>query len=184
MALQGLIAARLCGLPVVLDWSENFPALVKAIGRQKLSHILNHPLIVRQLEAVCLRMADAVWVVERGNSERVRAIRGSARKLDGADDVRMISNYPLLGDVAPFDVSARPGECGELRAVFIGKIDNLRGLDMVVRALSRPPARSVRLTVIGDGFDLPRIRELAAEGVGDRIASSDGCRTRRFMRIS
>ena len=58
-----------------------------------------------------------------------------------------------------------------MRAVFIGKIDNLRGLDMVVRALSRPPARSVRLTVIGDRFDLPRIRALAAEeGVGERIS--------------
>jgi Glycosyl transferase 4-like domain len=54
LALQGVLAARVAGLPVVLDQSENFPALVKAIGRQKLSHVLNHPRIVRQLEAVCL----------------------------------------------------------------------------------------------------------------------------------
>ena len=172
LALLGVVAARACGLPVVLDWSENFPALVKAIGRQKLAHVLNHPFIVRHLEAVCLRMADAVWVVERDNGERVRAIRGSARRRADGDDVRVISNYPLLCDIAQFDVPAvQPREPGELRAVFIGKIDNLRGLDMVVRALSRRAARSVRLTVIGDGFDLPRIRALAAEeGVSDRIS--------------
>src|SRR5512132_3322371 len=102
LALQGVLAARLCGLPVVLDWSENFPALVKAIGRQKLSHIVNHPLIVRQLEAVCLRMADAVWVVERGNGERVRAIRAgrwllSVQNADGSfNDIDR--NVPMVFD--------------------------------------------------------------------------------------
>ena len=70
----------------------------------------------------------------------------------------------------------------DYRLLYAGRIDERKGIDLAIRALSRLPERA-HLTVVGGGDDayLARIRELAeAEGVAGRVSFHDGESRRRL----
>ena len=72
----------------------------------------------------------------------------------------------------------RPAEPSgwDYRLLYAGRIDERKGIDLAIRALSRLPERA-QLTVVGGGDDayLDRMRGIAAgEGVADRVQFHDG----------
>jgi len=69
---------------------------------------------------------------------------------------RAISMLPYATDVERFGTVQRlPGERGELRLLYVGRLIELKGLEpwiaALARALRQRPDRRVRLTVAGDG---------------------------------
>jgi rhamnosyl/mannosyltransferase len=78
-------------------------------------------------------------------------------------------------DVVPFGIDVErwadvppPPERGPVRALFIGRLLPWKGVDVLLRALALAP--ELRLDVVGEGPDAPRLRTLAqAVAVSDRV---------------
>ena len=166
LAIPTFIAARANKLPVVLDIGEHYPGMMEILGRQRLIHHLTRSkFLIRLLESVSVRSADWVWVVAEENRRRL---------LQFNDNVEVISNFPSLLQVPGGPVQQRRyTEDGEpVRLLFLGLIDNLRGLDLAVSAfaLLEKDLPNVRLDLYGDGFFRSTLEaQVKSLGLGDKV---------------
>lgn len=157
-----IVAGRLRGLPVVFDLQENHAEYVKSLPRESLvDHLLYSSALVGVLESAVVRWSDETFVVVE---ERERALR--ERGVPGCE-ISVVSNTPYLAE------SPTPTAIGDsigdrvprsgLSLVYVGLITELRGLDLVVRALPTVNERigGVRLVIAGDGPRIPYLKELA-----------------------
>lgn len=78
-------------------------------------------------------------------------------------------------EVIPFGIDERrwaevppPSDRGPVRALFLGRLLRWKGVDVLLRALALAP--DLRLDIVGDGPDGPRLRTVAqAVAVSDRV---------------
>lgn len=77
-------------------------------------------------------------------------------------------------DVAPARVAAFRAQLApqsEFILGFVGRVAPGKGVDLLVKALPEPAMVGARLVVVGDGEDLPAMKDLAQRlGVSDRIS--------------
>ncbi|MEK8126939.1 glycosyltransferase family 4 protein [Paenibacillus filicis] len=67
------------------------------------------------------------------------------------------------------DVAPQPLYEGPPRFVFLGRITALKGLEWLIRAMALTD-KSIHLDVAGEGYDLPRLKELSDSlGLADRV---------------
>jgi glycosyltransferase involved in cell wall biosynthesis len=173
LAPPSILAGRLLCIPVITDLSENFPALAEIQGRAKLQdYFTRTPAIERFFERFTVRWAGHVWAVAEENRQRLIT--------DYDADPERIS---VLGNVPTAEVSASLLDykdrqvdhvVGSLTLVFLGIVDELRGLDKIVEAIARANADSsegeFRLIVIGDGPARRDLEDLAdRQGVSDKV---------------
>lgn len=118
-----------------------------------------------------IRTADAVTAISTSTARRVEeagdrrarvvpfaAAVGAGDDGDGSPDRDGPGRTPLSGD-------------GPLRLLFVGRLVERKGVEVLVRALPRIlEERDARLTVVGEGPRAARIRAAAREaGVDDRV---------------
>lgn len=172
LAPAAIMAGRSLGIPVHYDMAEVYPAALGSI----LPH--ESPPAIRIVRA--LRLAEAVerWVVRRAATTFVVS-EDSRERCVGlgvpADRVVLVGNTPekpeeLLADwpvpTELADDSARP------KLIFIGNVFADRGLRFVLDALPAilKEVPSAMLVVVGDGRELPRLKEQAAAmQLGDAV---------------
>jgi glycosyltransferase involved in cell wall biosynthesis len=161
LAAATILAARRAGIPVIMDSGENHPAHVAALGKQHLGHyLIRNAALVAALERWCVRRADEVWVVTESNRKRIAALARNGTR------VRVIRNFPEL-EAAPAPHASHP-RAGPFRLVYLGILDNLRGLDMLLQALAE--TRDVELVLVGDGSERAKLEALADSlGIADRV---------------
>jgi glycosyltransferase involved in cell wall biosynthesis len=167
-------AARLTGVPVVMDMAENYPAMIadtwRFRGRGPFDPLLRNPRLLRRLEKWTLPRMDCVIAVSEESAERVRGIVAAR-----GTPVRVVGNTPLLGvekDPPTSELSARMREMHGLRLLYVGGLEESRGLDVPIRALAAIRSRigEVHLVVVGDGTSRPALEKLAAaHGVSDCV---------------
>lgn len=165
-------AARLLGIPVIADLSENYEALARIEGRSRPHHFITRiPVLERLFERLTVRGADHIFAVTSENEERLVALG----PVNGSK-VSTLGNLPLAATIASIDrlAGSRTHEPEHLELVFLGIVDGLRGLDVVIEALSKANADldrgSIGLTVVGDGparRDLERYAD--SLGIGERV---------------
>jgi glycosyltransferase involved in cell wall biosynthesis len=148
LAIPTYIAARANGIPVILDIGEHYPGMMEILGKQRLiHHIIRSGVLIRLLESISVRLADWVWVVADENRWRLTRYN---------PNVEVISNFPSLlkveGEPAPQRPYTPDGD--PVRFMFLGLLDNLRGLDLAVDAfaLVAKDLPNTRLDLYGDGF--------------------------------
>ncbi len=152
LAPTALAAARLLGVPVILDMAENYPAMIEDIwigGRQgPLDFVLRNPRLVSLVERRTLPAMDHVLVVVEESGERIAGL--------GVDPERItvVSNTPSASRIPEDAVSIRD-DGGPLRMVYLGLLEKPRGIESVLRgvAILRDRGVSVWLDIIGDGMD-------------------------------
>ena len=103
------------------------------------------------------------------NSEGLRALA-----LRSAADVPIAVIANGVDTTVFHPAETRDGEGGPVRLLFVGRLVRQKGLDVLFRSLAGlpPPANAV-LDVVGDGPELPALREL-----GDRLGLTDTVRFR------
>ena len=126
---------------------------------------LSHLLEWLQLRA--LRRFDAVVPVSR-------PLQATLRRVGVAEACLHLIPNAVISDSAMMDASGARGKLGlpPTGAVlgFVGRIVEVKGLDILLRALARTPAESSIASIIGDGPARPAMERLAAElGLGDRV---------------
>lgn len=149
LALPVFLAARACGIGAILDLGEHYPGMMEILGKQNPAHyIIRNRWLIARLEALSVRMADCVWVVAEENKERLQ--RNSSR-------INVINNYPVpIGKEVVQKVLPRAYSNTEepVTLIFLGVIDNFRGLELAVDALAILVRElgNVRLKIYGDGL--------------------------------
>jgi glycosyltransferase involved in cell wall biosynthesis len=140
--------------------AENYPALVRSNWEAKrhtlLDYAVRNPAAVAAIERYCVSRVDRTLVVIEESGERL------ARDL-GVDPKRIdvVSNTPPRAradhPVRPVRDAARP-----LEIAYLGIFEVPRGIGEMLDAMALLRGRArARLTLVGDGRDMPLFREQA-----------------------
>jgi glycosyltransferase involved in cell wall biosynthesis len=165
-----IAAAKLLGLPTVLDLRENFEELArtKPVSRP-LDYLVLNPTLVSTVERTTVAMADHVWVVT--------AERKAALVEDGTppSDVSVVGNTPYLSEIEEFRGSSATAEFDwpEFTLVYVGSINRFRGLELVLDGVAHANRRDgdpVHFAIAGDGPDRDRLeRRCERLGIEDEV---------------
>jgi glycosyltransferase involved in cell wall biosynthesis len=159
-SLPGIAAKLLRGRPFVFEVRDLWPEIPVAMG-------MTNPVLVAgmgALEWVSYKMADRCVALAPGIADGI-ARHGIAR-----EKIAMIPNgsdFELFG-AAP--AKRPPGvKDGEFCAIFAGAHGKANGLDAVIdaaRELKRRGRTDIKLVLIGEGSEKPRLQQItAAEGL-------------------
>jgi glycosyltransferase involved in cell wall biosynthesis len=123
--------------------------------------------IYREMDRAACLVSDHIW-------NYTYAIADARRDILKFDDTHFGSQHWVPFGFIPDGVEIPADEAVDLnRLVFCGGIGPENGLDLVVEALPRirEALPAIRLDVLGDGPDLPRLKARAGElGLGEVIA--------------
>jgi glycosyltransferase involved in cell wall biosynthesis len=166
LAPAALMIGRMTGRPVVMDMAENYPAMLQDTwthrGPGPVDFLIRNPRVLKWLEGVVVRRLDGILVVSRLSGDRVAAL-GVA-----PDRIHVVSNTPRIGTAS---VTPR-GDASEFRLLYVGGMEESRGLEIVVRALALIAERipGARFVIAGRGSTEAALQQLAESlGVGNRV---------------
>lgn len=166
LGMPSILAARVLGLSMIADLSENYPALATIEGRNRFQDVFTRTRTVEAFfEKWTARLADHVWVVVEENRDRLVQEVGIAN-----EKISVVSNVPTsesMADLIQFRRDRAPGSSQTLTLVFLGIVDPLRGLDVLIGAVAeanrRGAAKRIRLLVIGDGSARQELEAIAQQ---------------------
>lgn len=172
MGVSAWLISRLRGTPFVYDVQDIWPESVV------LSGMLRNKVVIRMLsllERFVYRRADHIFVVTGGARENLMAKGVSPEK------VSVMPHWIDESKSGGIDCETRQrvretcGWTGKFVSLFAGNIGIIQGLDTVVRAAALLPRDSgFLISLVGDGADKQRLRELAKSlDVDDRIQFLD-----------
>lgn len=151
VAIPALLARRR-GTPFIFEIRDPWPELPRAMAPRLPWPLL--PAMERLADAAC-RNAAAVVALTEGMAETARA-RGAAR----------VEVLPQGADLALFGPHVTPwrpaGTEGELLAVYAGAHGRANGLDQLLDAAALLRGEAVRLLLVGEGSEKPRLAARAA----------------------
>jgi glycosyltransferase involved in cell wall biosynthesis len=173
LALPAALLGKMYRIPVVLDMAENYPAMLDDVLRYYppmgfRGRLARHPALARIIERWTVRIVDHIIVVVEESRERLVKDGVSPEKMT------VVSNTPkaCLWQV-PDSVRSKNKEQTEgIELVYLGNVDGIRGIDVVIRALRilEDMHYDVRFTVIGKGPNLTQFQEMADRlGVRSRV---------------
>jgi len=167
LSLPAIWAARRRSIQAILDIAEHYPGLMKIVHRPGFAASLyRRPAFIAWLERATVRRADVVWVVCEENVDRLAPHNSR---------IQVINNYPLKADIATDCSSQHRGysEQGEpVRVIFLGLIDEIRGLELAIDGFSLLVARlpNTRLVIFGDAGEMPALaKQTEAKGLTGKI---------------
>lgn len=150
--LPAICAARVLGIPAVLDLQENNPEAVKTRGKDSLvHHFTRDPSVVRSLEKLCISLASQVWVVVEERRQQLANSGVPQKKLN------VVSNTPYLREVEYFATLEKKSPWAftdeKTTLAYVGTINELRGLDIVVESVPHLLENSteIEVAIAGDG---------------------------------
>jgi len=155
---------KLFGTRVLLDEHDPMPELfMSKYGVGKSSRIIR---MVRLQERLSLRLADHILTVNDAMKQRFVPLAGKT-------PVSVVMNLPddkLF--VAPQPRSAEPRTDGRFVLLYTGTVSKTYDLSMVVEAVAGLKSRipNLYLKIVGEGDDIPCLRNLAKErGIEDSV---------------
>jgi glycosyltransferase involved in cell wall biosynthesis len=170
-------AGRRSGLPVLVDFAENHPAMWRNVcrnSRTKLrAYLSKNPALARRMEKHVVARADHFFVVVEEMRDHLLAL--------GADPaaVTIVSNTPDLrvfdaGDVPGGSSPAPAARAASLELLYVGHVTRARGLPQIVDAMAllrqQGGGPAITFHVVGEGVFLERLRQHAASrGLADAV---------------
>ena len=167
LALSAVIVAKCLKVPVVLDYAENYPAMLK--GRKYLRKLKIHQLFIRNaqlariVEWITLKSAKRVIIVVEENKRRY------VQKGIPLNKLYLVSNTPDLDSLdgsqreLPYEEKSFFAERYTL--IYVGSLGPVRGLEMVIEAMPRIIEKipEVHLLLIGAGANKEILERLVAK---------------------
>ena len=149
LAPTAVFVGRQCGIPVVLDMAENYPAMIRNIwtsGRNKLPDVLvRNPRIVAMVERWSIARVDHVVVVVEESRDRLLGLGVEENR------ITIVSNTPTEAARRAFSGTRHHRATDQLELVYLGQLEIPRGLGTVIEGVHRcrEAGLDVRLTVVG-----------------------------------
>lgn len=155
---------KLFGTTVMLDEHDLFPELFVA----KYGFSPEHRIIkfLRWQEKHSLRFPHHILTTTTPFQEHYEKIVPRAH-------ISVVMNLPddrLFHPPSP--QGEKPAERDDFVMIYAGTISHIYSLDLVIRAIANLTDRipNIRFVLLGEGDDMPRLRELASElGIADRV---------------
>jgi glycosyltransferase involved in cell wall biosynthesis len=167
------IAAKLLGLPVVLDLRENYVGLAKSLPAETLvDRLVQNERLIAALERSTIRLADLVWVVVEERRTQLVEEGVPASKLV------VVSNTPELspddGLEETMTVPSNEFDWPGFTLVYVGVLNEFRGLDLIVEAIAHlqhdDSDQPVHFAIAGDGPHRAQLeRRCRSLGIEDQV---------------
>jgi len=178
LAVPCALLARRCGVPMILDMAENYPAAIAEWLRWErcgpLRRLKRNVTLARCLERLSVSLADHVVVVTEEQRQRLTRMGASPSRLS------IVGNTPELDSLPPPD----PELGDDLRRRFLGRVVMFycgelhlhRGIDVAIRATANLRRNGYRplLVLAGRGIHEPILRRLVAEAEVEDCVDFEG----------
>ena len=183
LAPVAITVARRLGVPVLLDMAEHYAAMMQDLwdtGSVRFGDsIVRNPKAVAAVERWTLAHVDHTLVVVEESKERL------VRSGVDPEEVTVVSNTPSLSRVEEYAAiaAAEGASTGDrsardpMRLVYLGVMEEARGVGLVIEALAEVRARGVPATLdlIGEGRSLGSFTERArALGMTEDVVRTHG----------
>lgn len=151
LAPTAIVAARRAGVPVVMDMAENYPAMLQELWdtgvNRPVDTLVRNPRAAAAIERWVLPRLDHLITVVEESSDRVRAVGVPV------PPITVVSNTPSSSRVATVDAETRHPRDRAPKLVYLGLLEEPRGLRSVLHAVRLVLDRGHRVTldVVGDG---------------------------------
>ncbi len=174
LAPTAVLCGRLLGLPVILDMAENYPAMIKDLWLTDSTRfgdaLIRNPTAVTAVERWTLEHVDHVLVVVAESGDRLQEEYGLS-----SDRITVVGNTPPLRRLEEMERAGeglRPGGNRPLRTVYLGIVEEARGIGTCLEAIARLKQDGIRVefTVIGSGRALSAFENMAEDlEITDRV---------------
>jgi glycosyltransferase involved in cell wall biosynthesis len=163
------------GVPVVADMHENYPYLV---AEQPYMNSLPARILLSKKkwfikEKEWLIKADSIICVAEEMKQRIESLFKNPLKISVVPNVPAITE--LSGTTTDY-FSLKNRFSGTFNILYIGGIDAVRGIDILIRA-AKEAAQTIsilKIIIVGDGRILPDMKRLAMSLKLDNIISFEG----------
>lgn len=144
-------------LGLAARWRGGVP-LVSTFFGVELTWVRNQLPFLGPLVRAIIRRSDAVTAISSHTAAEIR-------RLDpGADVVTIPFGAAYAGTAAMGPHRREPRGAGPFRILFVGRLVERKGVDLLVRAVALLRGdHPVQLTIVGDGPERPRLEGLADE---------------------
>src|SRR2546422_366231 len=155
LAPTACLVGKFLGRPVFMDMAEDYPAMIQDTwtyrGPHFLDYLIRNPRVLAILERIVVRSLDGCFVVSQESQQRVQRLMGSATL-----PVWVIGNTPPAPSTdkpLPHPLRDRLDAHGGLKLLYVGGLEEARGLDTVLKALQLivPKLKDILLVVVGEG---------------------------------
>lgn len=174
LAPAAVLVSSILRVPVILDMAEDYPGMIEDIwlyGKPgRFDAILRNPRFLRWLERWVVRHVDGILVVSDASGARVAGLL-DARPVT----VTVVENTPRRERkvaLVASDASRRVEQAVGLKLLYVGGLQENRGIDIAIKALKSMEDRLglVELFVVGDGPGAGWYRNVVKEeAVADRV---------------
>jgi glycosyltransferase involved in cell wall biosynthesis len=152
LAPAAIYVGKKARVPVIMDMAEDYPEMIQDTwtfrGPRPVDYVIRNPTLLRMLERWVLPRLTAVLTVSEESQDRVRKL--------GCAKTCVIGNTPRNHDQVEdrsCEISRRLRNSKALTLLYVGGMEESRGLDEVIEALPECRAKlgAVELTIVGDG---------------------------------
>jgi len=152
LAPAAIYVGKKIRVPVIMDMAEDYPAMIQDTwtfrGPKPVDYVIRNPALLRMLERWVLPRLTAVLTVSEESQDRVHKL--------GCAKTCVILNTPRSHDQVedhPCEIACRLHKSKALSLLYVGGMEESRGLDEVIDALPECQAKlgAVELTIVGDG---------------------------------
>ena len=172
LALAGILVGRITGRPVIFDFAENYPAMLRdfwpANRRRLFNWIVRSPRIARWVEKVAIRLADHILVVVEESKERLQRLGVEAERLSVVMNTPLPDRFMVAGEKSPEAEASNP----YFDVIYLGFLELARGVETAIQAMPAIAAKipHARLIVIGSGSQEKYLHDLARRmKIADRV---------------
>lgn len=160
---SALILKNTLGTKVALDMAEVYPEMYASSAqfsdKSLAQRLLKNPTVATRYEASVLPKLDHTLVMIEESRERM------LKKGISEDRVTIVSNTPPIDK---FGGSVHQHTGTNLHLAYVGFLTELRGLDLLVKAVAEyiergNPADSIKVDIVGKGASKPKLQRLVKE---------------------
>jgi glycosyltransferase involved in cell wall biosynthesis len=171
LAPCGALAAKLSGIPVMMDMAENYPEMIRDnwayVKPQRMDYLIRNPDLLKMLEKWVVKRMHGVLVVSEASAKRIMKIGVKPER------VWVVGNTPRLEWISDRQVvDKRSRELGKFIILYVGGLEEARGLEIAVRALPHVVNEipGCTLLIVGSGPSEERLKRLAGKlDVGEHV---------------
>ncbi len=163
-AISSFFAAKILGIPMVLDLHEDWPELFLfySKGRSLTSRSLAYPMYawLKLEERILLKGVDGLVVISEEFKELLVERGADPSKIEVVHNTIDLEEMKEVEDVKPPEME------GELKVVYVGGIGPHRDLETIIRGVKMLRDHvDAHLYLVGDGFHRRRLERLV-ESIG------------------
>jgi glycosyltransferase involved in cell wall biosynthesis len=163
LALTAIWVGRVIGKPVLMDMAENYPAMIEDTwlfrGPALQDIIIRNPRVLKRLEDYCLRRLNGIFAVSEHSRLRLLSKGVDPHK------VRVIGNTPpiaVINSLVDFGFYRKIRDLSDFILLYVGGMEESRGLDTVIRALpyAKKNIPNLLFVIVGKGSSRGKLEDL------------------------